>query len=136
MEKTSIEDFAWLAGTWASTGAEAGSGETWTEPAGGTMFGVARSVKNSQTVAFEYLRIVEMPGGSLDYVAMPSGRNETRFTLLSYSDKEAVFQNLQHDYPHRIIYCLKEDGSLLARIEGVVDGEDKSMELPMQKLDE
>jgi hypothetical protein len=134
MENVSIQDFSWLAGTWVSIGAETGSGETWTEPAGGCMLGVARSVKNEKTVAFEYLRIVETSEGGLDYVAMPSGQNETHFALRSYENKEAIFENLQHDFPHRIIYRLNEDGTLLARIEGVVEGEQRTMDFPMQRL--
>ncbi len=134
MEEVTIQELVWLAGTWASVGGETGSGETWTEPAGGSMLGVARSVKSEKTVAFEYLRIVETPDGGLDYIAMPSGRNETHFALRSYENKEANFENLKHDYPQRIIYRLNEDGTLLARIEGLVEGEQKAMDFPMKRL--
>jgi len=60
---------------------EAGSGEQWTVPAGKTLLGVSRTVKNSRTVAFEFLQIREIEAGEIEYVAKPSGRSEAIFIM-------------------------------------------------------
>lgn len=48
-EPSSVDDLKWLAGCWASVGAETGSGEQWTIPAGDTLFGVSRTVHGGKT---------------------------------------------------------------------------------------
>ena len=48
-----VESLRWLAGCWSRTDAEAGSGEQWTAPAGGTMLGVSRTVRDGRTVEYE-----------------------------------------------------------------------------------
>jgi hypothetical protein len=47
----------------------------------------------------------------------------TDFTLVDI-EEQAVFENINHDYPQRIIYKKMLDDSLFARIEGTVDGVD------------
>jgi hypothetical protein len=86
--------------------------------AGGSMFGVSRTVANGKTVFFEYLRI-ETRGDGLFYVAHPKARTPgTDFKLVRLSGQEAVFENPAHDFPKRLIYRKNADGSLTARIEG------------------
>lgn len=134
MESAKIENFAWLAGTWSSVGGEKGTVEMWTEAAGGSMLGVARTVKNSETVAYEYLRISEGADGGIIYIANPAGQSETTFHLVEWGEKNAVFENLEHDFPQRIIYRMQSDGVLLARVEGEVKGKVRTIDFPMRKL--
>lgn len=58
-----IDRLAWLSGCWASDNGELGSGEQWSKPAGGTMLGVSRFVRDAKTVAYKFLRIVETDDG-------------------------------------------------------------------------
>jgi hypothetical protein len=48
---------------------------------------------------------------------------------------EVVFENPEHDFPQRIIYRLIANGKLLGRIEGVVDGTERSADFPMTRSD-
>ena len=134
-EPASVEALAWLAGCWASVGGEAGSGEQWTSPAGKTLLGVSRTVRNSETVAHEFLQIRETEAGEIEYIAKPSGQTEATFFMVRLSEGEVVFENLAHDFPQRIIYRLKPDGNLEARIEGNVDGEVRTADFPMKRID-
>ncbi|MCZ7650375.1 MAG: DUF6265 family protein [Thermoanaerobaculia bacterium] len=111
-------DLAWLAGCWQAVDAEPGSGELWSAPAGGTLLGVARTVRDGRTVAHEFLQIRETGDGGLVYVALPSLQREASFPLLRLAPHEAVFANPEHDFPQRISYRLEADGTLRARIEG------------------
>lgn len=134
VQAASVEELAWLAGCWVSIGAEAGSGEQWMAPAGGTLLGVARTVKGSTTVAHEFLQIRESAGGGLEYIADPSGQNEAIFSLVRLSESEVIFENPNHDFPQRIIYRLAGE-TLLGRIEGQLEGKPRAADFPMKRVD-
>lgn len=130
-----ISRLSWMSGCWAYDDAEPGSGEYWMPPVGGTMFAVSRSILDSRTVAFEYLRIEESAEGSLVLFASPSGQSPARFDMVSLSNNEVVFENPEHDFPQRIIYSLAQDSRLIGRIEGQSNGRPKSIEFPMSRID-
>ena len=130
-----LDRMAWLSGCWASVGGEAGSGEQWMPPAGRSILGMSRTVRDGATVAFEFLRIVEDEEGRIVLVALPSGQRSTTFRLLNQSDNELVFENPEHDFPQRVIYRLMPGDVLVGRIEGTVNGHTRSVEFPMKKAD-
>ncbi len=131
----SVKTLAWLAGCWANVGGEDGSGEQWTKPAGKTLFGINRTVRNAETVAFEFMQIRETGTGKMEFIAKPSGQTGATFLMVQLTDREVVFENPEHDFPQRIIYRLDDDGNLKGRIEGKVDGEIKSADFPMRPVD-
>lgn len=97
------------------------------------MLGMNRTVRQGQTVAFEYLRIYENEGKSLTLHASPSQQSSTSFELASISQNEVVFENLEHDFPHRIMYRLPEPDRLVGRIEGISKGESRAIDFPMTR---
>ena len=120
----------WLAGCWLGAG---GVEEHWMKPAGGTMLGMSRTVRQEKTAAFEFLRIHRDVNGDIHFVARPSGQPEASFKLLKMSEREVIFENPAHDFPQRIIYPLAPDGSLFARIEGVRNGKEAGVDFPMKR---
>ena len=130
-----ISRLGWMSGCWAYDDAEPGSGEYWMPPVGGTMFAVSRSIRDSRTVAFEYLRIEESAEGSLALFASPSGQSPARFDMVSLTNNEVVFENPEHDFPQRIIYRLAQDSRLIGRIERQFNGRPKSIDFPMSRID-
>lgn len=124
---------AWLAGCWAAEGQETGSGEHWTAPAGGTMLGVGRTVKNGKTVDFEFMQLRSTAEGKLNFVALPSGQRETTFAQVSNTPEALVFENLQHDFPQRVIYRWVSDERFMARIEGLRSGMLRGIDFPMKR---
>ncbi|MES2258803.1 MAG: DUF6265 family protein [Pseudomonadota bacterium] len=123
----------WLAGCWAATDAEAGSGEQWSSLAGGTLLGAGRTVKNGKTVGWEFVVIREVEPGQLAYIAKPHNQPEATFRLLRHTDTEFVFEDLAHDFPQRIIYRRDGERGLYARIEGMSKGKLKGIDYPMQR---
>lgn len=117
-----IESLAWMAGCWASEGAEPGSGEQWTASAGGTMFGVSRTLSDGKTVFYEFMILRQTEPSGLELVALPLGRSETAFQMIEWGETSAVFENPENDFPQRIRYWLADADHLKARIEGEVDG--------------
>ena len=117
-----VEQLAWMSGAWEGTAGRASLEEHWTPVAGGTLFGVSRTIVGGKTVAFEFLRIEER-GDGVFYVAQPGGRPPTDFKLIKLEGQSVVFENLAHDFPQRIIYKKKADGTLHARVEGERNGQ-------------
>jgi hypothetical protein len=113
--QAAIADMDWLTGAWVGTRGSASIEERWSQPLGGAMLGVSRTVKGGSMVAFEFLRIVERDGG-LVYVAQPGGHPPTEFVLTELGTTRAVFENPRHDSPQRIVYELSSEGSLSASI--------------------
>ncbi|MCA1560639.1 MAG: DUF6265 family protein [Acidobacteria bacterium] len=112
-----IADVAWIGGTWAGSSGAVTFEERWTPPAGEAMLAVARTIKGPRLVAFEFLRIIQR-NGTLVYVAQPSGRPPTEFTLTAIDAESATFENPAHDFPKMIRYARRSDGSLEARVSG------------------
>jgi len=118
--QAAMTQVAWIAGTWTGTSA---SGETtfeerWTPAAGGSMLAISRTLRDGALSAFEFLCIVERDGG-LVYQAMPNGRSPaTDFTLTAIGPDNAVFENPGHDFPKKIRYTKRPDGSLEAVASG------------------
>ncbi len=133
-QDASLERLAWLAGCWASESGEAGSGEHWLPPAGGTMLGVGRTVKNGKTVQYEFLQIRLNAQGKLTYTALPSGQKEATFVESSLADGSVTFENLQHDFPQRILYSALAGDRLAARIEGLRGGTLRGIDFPLKRV--
>jgi hypothetical protein len=129
----SVADFEWLSGCWASDSGEAGSGEVWTRPAGGTLFGLSRTIKNGKTVAHEFMQIREVEPGQLAFIARPSGQAEATFKLLRSTKNELVFENPTHDFPQRVIYRLESAQRLMGRVEGKSNGREQAFDYPMKR---
>ena len=124
---------AWLAGCWSAEGAEAGSGEQWLAPAGGTLLGVSRTVRGGKTAEFEFMQIRALPDSRLAFLAQPGGRPPTQFISTRIDDREVVFENAGHDFPQRVIYRLGDAGRLRERIEGLRNGAMKEIDFPLQR---
>lgn len=127
-----VEDVGWLAGCWTNTAGERRMDEQWMAPAGGTMFGVSRTVAKGRTVASEFLEL-RQEGTDVFYIARPSGQAEARFRLIEAAPGRAVFENRAHDFPQVIRYTRNADGSLLAQIEGPGDTGTTTIDFPMRR---
>jgi Domain of unknown function (DUF6265) len=114
----SISELSWMGGDWQTPASgRVQIEEHWTQPAGGSMMGMSRTVGGDKTIEFEYLRIEQRDDG-IYYVAHPKARCPgTDFKLTRVSSSEAVFENPQHDFPKRIIYRKTADDALTASID-------------------
>jgi len=125
-----VDQLAWLAGCWKHEEAGFRRDEQWMRPSGGTMIGMSRSVSDGRTVEHEYLRI-EVRSGRLVYVASPSGQADAAFFESETTERMVVFEAPEHDFPQRIVYERMSPRSVLAWIEGDVDGVSRVIEFPM-----
>ncbi len=128
-----IQDVAWMAGSWSGVMGRTTVEEHWIKPAGKAMLSVGRVVSGDRMVLFEYLRIIERDGG-LVYIAQPKGAPPTEFKATSVKPNEVVFENPQHDNPKKILYRLEPDGTLYAETSGDERGKPARQEFRYKKL--
>ncbi|MDH3743690.1 MAG: DUF6265 family protein [Acidobacteriota bacterium] len=122
-EGASIDQLSWMEGLWVGGGGEAPqTEELWLTPRGGVMLGLHRDVGPGDRLFFEFLRIAETADG-LVYFASPKGREATAFGMVEMAPGRVVFENPDHDFPQRIGYRLEGEDTLVAWIEGEIEGE-------------
>ena len=132
--KPTIASLSWLAGTWSFERNGRVVTERWTAPSGGMMLGTSQTVANTRTVEYEFIALSANAAGDIVYLAKPSRQKEAGFKLVSSSPHAVTFENPEHDFPQRISYVLKEDGTLLAAIEGTKDGKTRRVEFPYRRV--
>lgn len=132
-QPTTVDQLGWMAGCWVGERKGRITDEQWMKPAGGTMMGMSRTVAAGRTIEYEFLQIIQDTTGNVYYVARPSGQEQATFRLVKSGRRELVFENLTHDFPQRIVYRLQGTDSLIARIEGTIQGREKRVDYPMRK---
>lgn len=131
-QERSLADLAFMSGCWrGKLAGEAGTiEERHSSPAGGMMLGTSQVIAGGRTTFFEFIRIEQSSDG-IEMSPSPKGNQSVPFKLVDSGPGKAVFENLEHDFPKRIIYQLRE-GALVARIEG--DQPEKTQEFVMQAI--
>ena len=102
-------------------------------PRGGTMLGMARTVRGDSTVEWEHLRIAD-ERDTLVYHAMPSRQAPAAFRAIHVASDAVTFENRAHDFPQRIIYRRASADSLHARIEGTMQGQPRGVDFRLQRV--
>jgi hypothetical protein len=121
---TPVTDMNWLAGYWLQCGPDREVAEYWSDVRGGALFNTTINLSGSR-VQTERTAIADIDG-VLTFIHEPTG-GATAFPAIEVGERRVVFQNLENDFPHRVIY--ERDGDVLTgRIEGTIDGQPRSME--------
>jgi hypothetical protein len=131
-----LESVSWLIGCWEQLSPDQKQlvQESWGAPLGGSMLGMSRTVRDGKLIEFESI-ILRVDKGKLAYEAHPSGQPTATFLSTSVSDKQVIFENPKHDFPQKIGYLRRDDDqSLLAWIEGTVDGKVRRTEFPYRRV--
>jgi len=93
--------------------------ESWKLIDDSTLSGSGYSLQDSDTVFSEVL-ILTLRDNKITYLARDPAQNRGQaipFTLKTKHRNKFVFENLEHDYPNRIIYELEADSLLNIRLE-------------------
>lgn len=130
---TASQDFkklSWMEGTWNRTNAKPGrtAHERWVKSGAQEMKGWGVSMNGTDTAFVEKLKLI-VKDNSVFYVAeVPGNNGETLFKLTQVSDKNAVFENPQHDFPKKIEYTL--DGK---KLKATISADGKAMDYLFEK---
>ncbi len=132
-QKPQLSNLHWLQGCWEQNRGARITIEQWESEVSGTMSGESQTKVNGVVVATEKLRIFSRLD-TLIYEALPSGQRTTEFYAAATNGNEYVFENMKHDFPTRIVYSRVGIDSLLARIEGVRNGQEAVITFPFKKV--
>ncbi|MBX3133599.1 MAG: hypothetical protein KF689_09475 [Gemmatimonadaceae bacterium] len=123
----------WLAGCWELRVGARVVLEQWMAPEGGVMLGMSRTSVRDTVREWEHLYLGPR-AGVLTYVARPSRQAETAFGAVDVNDSAVVFENPTHDFPTRILYRRRGADSLVARIEGLRNGQLRGIDFPYRRV--
>ena len=125
---------AFMVGCWAQPAPE-GSGlrEFYAPPAANMLTGLSQFWREGQIVDFEFHRIDSSPGGPV-LTPHPRGVRSVQFQPTEVGAQRIVWQNLEHDFPQRIIYDRVATDTLVARIEGNDGSEARALEWRMARV--
>ncbi|WP_321394103.1 DUF6265 family protein [Emcibacter sp.] len=119
----SLEDLDWFLGNWSLGDGKSRTIERWQRSGPDSFTGLGRTtdLATGQISFQENILLRQQPDG-IFYIVMASQNEEpVSFRLTACGEKEAVFENPDHDFPTRIHYRLI-DGALRADVRGP-DGE-------------
>lgn len=102
-KKTTIDDFAWIAGHWKGEGMGGSFEETWNPPLGGTMLGMFKFINKEKIDFYEILTIVPKDDSFIlrlkhfdsELVGWEDKDKAVEFPLVSISDTVAEFDGLK-----------------------------------------
>lgn len=132
----SIKRLHWLVGEWKIVTGNIVTIEIWRVANENLMSGQSFMIQGSDTVFREEITL-QQSGEKLFYIPTVSGQNNSMpvtFTFKEYRDGEYIFENLEHDFPQRIIYKQPQPDMLCARIEGEVEGKLKKEDFNFIKV--
>lgn len=115
-----LSDIDFLAGCWAGTMGSLDMREQWSAPAGNLMLGSTHYLREGSVVGFEFGMFSEDASGVTMWPYPGGERSEHGFPLVRVENggQDFVFENMEHDFPVRIVYARTGADALAPRIEG------------------
>lgn len=119
-----IKASEWLIGQWENKSEEGILTENWSKPNDSTLTAGSFFIKEKDTLHFENI-VLREKDGELVYETTIKGQNNDKpisFPLLSETENELVFENLQNDYPQKIKYQRNSTTAITISISGTQTG--------------
>jgi hypothetical protein len=121
-QAASTQRLAWLQGCWAAAASDRVIEEQWMAPRGHAMIGTSRTVASDKVANYEFMMVREQ-GDRLAFEVRPAGRAPVVFVSDAIDDASVVFANAKNEFPQHIGYRRDGPNSVVAWIEGTVQGE-------------
>ncbi|GGM86084.1 hypothetical protein GCM10010967_17840 [Dyadobacter beijingensis] len=131
-----FEKLAPITGTWVTKRSRGDIYETWKRTSKKEFAGLSFTLAGVDTTPLEKVRLY-ITGSEIVYAPVAIGQNDDKevlFRLKSIEGGRFVFENLQHDFPKRIVYDFKTNDSLYAHIEGEVNGQSRRVNYPYKRI--
>jgi hypothetical protein len=125
-----------IAGTWVNKRQRGDIYESWNRKGEKEFAGMSYTLSNADTMPLEKVRLY-MQGSEIIYAPVAVGQNDDKqvlFKLKSITGNRFVFENLQHDFPKRIVYDFRSADSLYAHIEGEVNSKQRRIDYPYSRI--
>lgn len=128
-----LSRLAFMSGHWSAKTDKEEVQESWLGPRGEMMVGSNLTHRTDGRPSFEFLRI-GVKNGKTIYFASPGGKPVVEFVAKEMAENSVVFENLGHDFPHRVIYRRVDGETLVARIEGTIQGKPRAEEWKFSRV--
>lgn len=117
-----MSDYNWMNGLWLAHGLE--YFEEWRVGDDSTKYGRAYKIEGQDTIITEQIVFSQRKG---EFVYTPTVKSQNRglpivFRAVSAKPHEIQFENLDHDFPNRIIYFQTSEAQIDVRLEQVKEG--------------
>ena len=130
---TRIATVSWLAGCLEMRGANRVVEEQRMAERGGTMLGMGRTVGARGLSDYE-LTLIKEDGARLLFEAHPKGQPPATFAARVATTDSVVFEAPEHDFPQRVGYRRVGADSVLAWVEGKMNGKERRIEFPYRRV--
>lgn len=130
----SLNDLAWLAGSWERTQKSGVMHERWHKVDDTLMAGDAIRIAGADTTTLERMRMLQRDSIVYFVAEVPHNDSAIFFPLTHVDSLGYHFENPQHDFPTHIIYRQISSDSLHARIEGMSSGKVSGVDFRFRKL--
>jgi len=118
-----LKPFNFMLGNWQSSkDSSTILFENWEEQEG-KFVGKSFAIDQKGDTVFSEKAEIFFNGETVVYAVAAGKQKWVDFIYKQNQIDEAIFENLEHDFPQRIIYSTNDKSKLFAKIEGKVDGE-------------
>jgi hypothetical protein len=134
--KQDFEKLKPLSGLWITKRTNGDIYERWERTGQSEFTGKSYKIVKADTVKLETMRLYRT-GNEIIFAPVTAGQNDEKevlFKLKSIQGNKFVFENLQHDFPQRIVYHIKSQDSLDAYIEGQIEAKNKRIDYPYSRI--
>jgi hypothetical protein len=133
--KPAVANFDWLSGCWSGKVEGSVVDEQWSKPAGGSMLGTSRQIKDGKTVGREY-RDIDEGEGTVVLVLRAVGGTDAHFRLSDSGSSHVAFVRDDGDPPNanprRILYH-RRGNSLYVRFEVLDEGRKVEQKIKLKR---
>jgi len=122
---SALKDLKWLSGQWERTNNKPGRNghERWLMKSANELDGVGVTMKGSDTLFIEKLKIIAVDSGIYYVADVAENKKPVPFKLTSATSSAFVFENSLHDFPKRIEYLRESE-----KLHVVVSGNGKAID--------
>jgi hypothetical protein len=131
-----LKKLYFLIGSWEMNKGKGKLIETW-KKGNNELLGASYQVNITGDSTLTETIVLKEVNGQLHFIVTGYEKNNqgtTSFKLMSYQKNHFIVENKAHDFPQRISYHLRANNSLLAYIEGEMNGELQKVEFPYHKV--
>lgn len=133
----SMQDYEWMLGTWLAHGME--YYEVWKQTDDSTFSAIVYKELGVDSTITERIQFSFQKGAFIYSPTVLSQNMGLPVTFRSVQAKKEMiqFENMEHDFPNRIVYFKSSDEQMDVKIDGVRDGEVfQSYDIMMSKMEE
>jgi hypothetical protein len=134
--KLEFQKMAWIEGIWTDPDDSVHIFTIWNHSNDTLLSGSSWQMKDKDSISTEIHEISSANDEILLSVEIfgKNDGNPDEYKLISNKNGEHVFESPDKEFPQRIIYILKPDGSLYLRMEGTYEGQSRFEEKKLTKI--